>query len=178
MSITPTEMRNVVLQRVWLRGYRRGGVDQLLEEIADSLGEVSRERDRLSARLEELEDEVAKHRELETLLRATLVSAERAAQDQKEQARRESDLIVQEAHADARRITRESAAERRRLEEDVTTIRAQLKAAFEMLGEWPPGSASTKSEEATSASGPTAIREALDSGVRSLTRSGATEIGS
>ena len=88
-----------------------------------------------SDRLEELEAEAAKHRELEALLRSTLVSAERAAQDMKEQARRESDLIVQEAHAEARRVTRESAAEKRRLEEDIVRIRAQLRAAFESLGE-------------------------------------------
>jgi cell division initiation protein len=105
MSITPTDVRNVVLQRAWLRGYRRGGVDELLEEIADSY-------------------EAAKHREIEAPLRSTLVSAAHAAQEMQEQARRESDLLVQEAHADARRITRESLAERRRLEDDVTTIRA------------------------------------------------------
>ena len=137
MSITPFEIREVDLRRAWLRGYRRGSVDELLEEIADSFYEVSRERSQLADRLGELETEVARHRELEALLRSTLVSAERAAQDMKDQARRESDLIVQEAHAEARRITRESAAERRRLEDDVTVIRAQLRAAFEMLGEWP-----------------------------------------
>ena len=86
-------------------------------------------------RLEELEAEAAKHRELEALLRSTLVSAERAAQDMKEQARRESDLIVQEAHAESRRVTRETAAEKRRLEEDIVKIRAQLRAAFESLGD-------------------------------------------
>ena len=178
MSITPFEIREVDLRRAWLRGYRRGSVDELLEEIADSFYEVSRERSQLADRLGELETEVARHRELEALLRSTLVSAERATQDMKDQARRESDLIVQEAHAEARRITRESAAELRRLEDDVTVIRAQLRAAFEMLGEWPPATASTKSEDEAPATGPTAIGEALNGGVRSLTRSGAAEVRS
>ena len=167
MSITPYDVTHVDLSRAWFRGYRRRAVDKLLDEIAESFGGVSRERDRLSDRLEELKAEAAKHRELEALLHSTLVSAERAAQDMKEQARSESDLIVQEAHAESRRVTRESAAEKRRLEEDMTKIRAQLRAAFELLGEWPQGESTTR-EEAASVTGPAAIGEALDSGVRKV----------
>jgi cell division initiation protein len=166
MSITtPVEIRNVDLRRAWVRGYRCGAVDELLDEIAESFGGISRERDRLYDRLEELETEAEKHRELEALLHSALVSAERAAQDMKEQARRESDLIVQEAHAESRRVTRESAAEKRRLEEDMTKIRAQLRAAFELLGERPPGGSTTR-EEAATVTGPAAIVDALDSGIR------------
>ena len=112
MPLTPVEIRHVDMRRSWFRGYRRKPVDHLL---ADSFEEVWRERADLSDRLEEVEIDASKHRELETLLRSTLVSAERAAQDMKEQARRESDLIVQEAHAESRRVTREAAAEKRRL---------------------------------------------------------------
>ena len=166
MSITPVQIRNVDLRRSWLRGYRRRAVDELLDEIAESFGGVSRERDRLSDRLEELDAEAEKHRELEALLRSTLVSAERAAQDMKEQARRESDLIVQEAHAESRRVTRESAAEKRRLEEDMSKIRTQLRAAFELLGEWPRDEPTR--EEAASVTGPAAIGEILESGIRGV----------
>jgi len=168
MPLTPAEIRHHTLRRSWLRrGYRRSGVDQLLEEVADSLEEVWRERADLSDRLEEVEAEAVKHRELETLLRSTLVSAERAAHDMKEQARRESDLIVQEAHAEARRVTREATAERRRLEEDVVRIRAQLRAALEATGEW-PGNATEESEELTSTTRRPSLEEITDSGIRKL----------
>src|ERR671915_469170 len=120
MPLTPVEIRHLELHRAWLRGYRKGGVDRLLTEIADSFEEVWRERADLADRLDELETEIAKHRELEALLRSTLVSAERAAHDMKEQARRESDLIVQEAHAEGRRVTRELASEKQRLQEDMS----------------------------------------------------------
>ena len=166
MPLTPVEIRHIVLRRAWLRGYRKPGVDQVLTEIADSFEGVWRERADLSDRLEELESDAAKHRELEALLRSTLVSAERAAQDMKEQARRESDLIVQEAHAESRRVTRESAAEKRRLEEDMIKIRAQLRAALESLGEW-PGEKETEKESEISATRP-AIGEITDSGIRKV----------
>ena len=108
MPLTPVEIRHVQLRRAFPRGYRRSDVDRLLNEIADSFEEVWRERADLADRLDELETEAEKHRELEALLRTTLVSAERAAQEMKAQARRESDLIVQEAHAEGRRVARET----------------------------------------------------------------------
>jgi cell division initiation protein len=167
VALTPVEIRHVELRRAFLRGYRRGDVERLIDDIAASFEEVWRERADLADRLDELEAEAAKHRELEALLRSTLVSAERAAQEMKEQARRESDLIVQEAHAEARRVSREAAAEKRRLEDDVRRIRALLHAALEALGreaEQPaePGTAGGSGAERA------ADDERGDSGIRSV----------
>lgn len=164
MSLTPVEIRHVELHRTFLRGYRRAGVDQLLNEIADSFEEVWRERADLADHLEELEADAEKHRELEALLRSTLVAAERAAQDMKEQARRESDLIVQEAHAAGRRVTREAAGERRRLEEDIRTIRGQLRAALESLEDRPAAEGKTEKQAAE----PSTVAEAVESGIRKV----------
>jgi len=166
MPLTPAEIRHMEPRRAWFRGYRKSSVKALHNDIADSFEEVWRERADLSDRLEDLDAEAAKHRELEALLRSTLVSAERAAQDMKEQARRESDLIVQEAHAESRRVTRESAAEKRRLEEDMVKIRAQLRAALESLGEW-SGEKETEKESEVSATRP-AMGEVTDSGIRKV----------
>jgi len=135
MSLTPVEIRHVHLRRTWLRGYRRSTVEQLLSDIADSFEEVWRERADLADRLEELEAEAMKQRELEALLRTTLVSAERAAQEMKEQARRESDLIVQEAHAESRRVSRTAFAEKQRLDDEIRRIRALLRSALEAVEE-------------------------------------------
>lgn len=170
MSLTPVEIRHIELKRSWFRGYRRRTIDELLNEIADSFEEVWRERADLADQLEEVEVEAAKHRELEALLRSTLVSAERAAQDMKEQARRESDLIVQEAHAESRRVTREAAAEKRRLEEDAVKIRSQLRAAFDALGEWPGDQPEPRAEpEApTTVTRPTPVEDLPEGGIRTV----------
>ena len=167
MPLTPAEIRHTELRRASLRGYSRTDVDRLLNEIADSFAEVWRERADLADRLEDLEADAAKHRELETLLRSTLVSAERAAQDMKEQARRESDLIVQEAHAEGRRVTREAAAEKRRLEQDMRKIRAQLRTALEALGDW-PGEGESDVEGETRTDTPAKVEGITDSGIRKI----------
>jgi len=164
MTLTPVEVRHLELRR-GLLGYRRSHVHRTIEEIADSFEDVWRERADLADRLEELEADAAKHRELETLLRSTLVSAERAAQEMKTQARRESDLIVQEAHAEARRVAREAMAEKRRLEDDVRRIRAQLRTALEALGEPPP---EAREEGAAPEEKPAGAEEPTESAIRKV----------
>ena len=168
MPLTPVEIRHLELRRTWLRGYRKSGVDRLLSEIADSFEEVWRERADLADRLDELELEATKHRELEALLRSTLVSAERAAHDMKEQARRESDLIVQEAHAEGRRVTRETAAEKQRLEDEVRKIRALLRTALESLDVEQEERAAEPEPSPEARPEPERVGEALDAGIRKV----------
>jgi cell division initiation protein len=129
MSYTPVEIRHVRLKR-GLFGYRRGPVDRLLDEIAYSFELVWRERADLADKVEHLEAELTRHRELEALLRTTLTSAEGAAQDLKDKARREADLILGEARAEARATIRDAAAERERLSGEIRRIRALLGAAL------------------------------------------------
>jgi len=132
MPITPVEIRHLQLKRGFL-GYRRVTVDHALNEIADSFEAVWRQRADLADRIEELEQEVNRHVELETLLRSTLVSAERAAQDVKEQARREAELIVNEAHAEARAVRRDAIADKERLLRDIRRIQGLLRAALDAV---------------------------------------------
>lgn len=148
MPLTPVEIRHVELRRAWLRGYRRPVVQKLLADIADSFEDVWRERADFADRIEHLEDELQRYRELETLLRKTLVSAEAAAQEQRESARRESDRIVAEAHAEARRITFAATAERERLESDVRRLRELLRTALATVDEANGGDEDTAAEAA------------------------------
>src|SRR5262245_59620934 len=131
MSLTPVEVRHLSLRR-GLFGYRKSDVHREIEEVADSFESVWRERAELTERVHTLEAEVARHVELETLLRSTLVSAERAAQDMKAQARREADVIVQEASAEGRRLLREAIVEKEQLVTETRRIRTMLRAALEV----------------------------------------------
>jgi cell division initiation protein len=134
VGLAPTEIRHIPIPRgPW--GYRRGAVERLLDEIADSYEDVWRDRAELADRMEHLEEELKRHQELESLLRKTLVSAEAAAEEQREQARRSAELVVAEAHAEARRITFAATAERERLLEDIRRLRELLRAALATVDE-------------------------------------------
>jgi cell division initiation protein len=136
MGLTPVEIHHVPIGRgLW--GYRRDAVDRLLEEVSESYEEVWRERAELTDKVETLEVELERHRELESLLRRTLVSAESAAQEQRAAARRQAERIVEEAYAEARRITFAATAEHERLVNDIRRLRELLQAALAAVDEVP-----------------------------------------
>lgn len=132
MSFTPVEIRHVRFRRSLL-GYRRAVVDQTLGGIADSFEGVWQERLDFADRVEQLEQEVAHHREVEELLRTTLVSAERVSKDVREQARKEAETILDEAHREARAITSQARRERERLLSEARRVRALLAAALDAV---------------------------------------------
>jgi cell division initiation protein len=132
MALTPVEIRHLQ-PSIGFLGYRRGQTDRLFAEIAESFEDVWRERADLADKVEQLEADLVRYRELETLLRTTLVSAERAATELKEQAQREADLILSEARAEVRAIHRSAHAENERLVNESRRLRAQLRAALETI---------------------------------------------
>jgi cell division initiation protein len=132
MAYTPVELRHVRFKR-GLFGYQRTLVERTLEEVVDSFEVVWRERADYADRIEQLQADLKRHRELETLLRSTLTTAEQAARELKDHARREASLVLEEAHAEARKITRDALAERERLGTETHRIKALLGAALDAV---------------------------------------------
>ena len=95
MAYTPVELRHVGFKR-GLFGYQPTSVDRTIEEVADSFETVWRERADYADRIEQLQADLKHHRELESLLRTTLTSAEQTAHELKDQARREAALVLEE----------------------------------------------------------------------------------
>lgn len=136
MTYSPVELRHVSLKRRLL-GYDRDAVDAMLDDVADSYEQVWRERVDLGDRIERLEDELSRHKELENLLRATLLSAEQAANAVRDKGRTDADAIIAEARDEARDITRRARAERESLLLDARRIRLLLHAALDAMDEVP-----------------------------------------
>jgi cell division initiation protein len=119
--------------RAIVGGYRRDPTERLFDEVVASFEDVWRERADLADKVEQLEADLVRFRELERLLRTTLVSAESAAEQLREQARREAELIVGEAQAEAREIQRRALSENERLVTATRRLRAQLTEAAAVL---------------------------------------------
>jgi cell division initiation protein len=118
-----------------LGGYRREPTERLLDEIVASFEDVWRERADLADKVEQLQAELVRFRELENLLRTTLVSAEQAAATLKDQARREVELILSEAQAEARELQRRAVIDNERLVTASRRLRAQLTEAAAVFDE-------------------------------------------
>jgi cell division initiation protein len=138
MALTPVEIRHLKPAKALVRGYKRDAVDELLDEIVLSFEDVWRERADLADKIEQLEADLVRYRELEGLLRTTLVSAEKSAVTLKEQAGKDADLILEEARAEARAITRRARADHDRLLAEVRRMRSLLRSALATVDEEPP----------------------------------------
>jgi len=115
-------------------------VDELIDDVVASFETVWRERGELADHAELLEKQLEDLRAREALLATTLVSAEKAAADAKQQAKREAELIIAEAHAEARSITRAAQADRERLFAEARRVEALLRSALGMVEEVDDGS--------------------------------------
>jgi cell division initiation protein len=135
MALTPVEIRHLRPPRTLLGGYRRDPTERLFDEIVASFEDVWRERADLADKVEQLQADLVRFRELESLLRTTLVSAEQAAETLKDQARREAELILTEAQAEAREIQRRAVVENDRLVAASRRLRVQLKEAAAVFDE-------------------------------------------
>lgn len=132
MFLSPAEIKQQQLREK--RGaYEREDVDGLLDNVVGSYQHVWLERDKLKARVEELEREMTNTKELEQLLRDGLASAQRAAEQVKEEAeqqvsglvdkaREEAEALLSEARAKAEEIVAGSRETRDRLEEETTRL--------------------------------------------------------
>ena len=138
MTLTPVELRHVKPSRAAIGGYDRDAVDRLLDEFVTSFEDVWRDRADYADKIEQLEDDLVRYREIEGLLRTTLVSAEKAAVTLKEQARKEAELIVEEARAEARAISRHARAEHDRLLGEVRRMRSLLRSALALVDDEAP----------------------------------------
>lgn len=132
MTITPVEVRHARLGRS-LVGYNRKQANSLLESIAQSYEETWWERSDLRDEVERLQTELARFRDMERLLRDTMMSAERAAEELRAQARREYDMLLQEARLKAREIVVEAESERERVRAEIRnlrTARSEIRASY------------------------------------------------
>jgi cell division septum initiation protein DivIVA len=134
MRYTPVELRHVRFTKS-LFGYKRHEIDKVIEDVADSFEVVWRERGELADKLEDVEKILADVKQRESLLTSTLVAAERTAADAIETAKKQGELIIAEAHQEARAVTRAAAGERERLFAEVRRIETLLRAALGMVEE-------------------------------------------
>ena len=135
MRYTPVELRHLKIGRSAFGGYRRLETEKLIEDIADSFEEVWRDRGELADKLEDVEKLLAEVKQRESLLASTLIAAEKASSEIREAAKHEAELIVAEAHHEARSVTRGAQGERERLFTEVRRVETLLRAALGMVEE-------------------------------------------
>ncbi len=124
MRITPLDIRKQEFRKA-MRGLDPEEVYAFLATVGDEYEAVLNENKALRERLLELDDKVAEYRTMERTLRDTLVTAERVTGEAKDNARREADIIIKEAHIESEKALRNIKNEAMTLRQEVAQLRSE-----------------------------------------------------
>jgi cell division initiation protein len=122
MRVAPMDLRQQRFRKV-MRGYDITEVVAFLTEAADDYEHALREIDRLRLDLTRMESLLAEHRERESNLRNTLLTAQRLADEIKDAAQNEAKLVVKEATGRADLLLQKGQARLAEVERDINEMR-------------------------------------------------------
>jgi cell division initiation protein len=122
MRIAPMDLRQQRF-RTAIRGFDRTEVVAFLTEAADDYEHALREIDRLRQDFLRMEALLAEHRDRETNLRNTLLTAQRLADEVRTAADNEGKMIVREAEGRADLLVQRAALRLEEIERDITELR-------------------------------------------------------
>lgn len=122
IRVSPLDLRQPRFKRT-MRGYDRTEVVAFLTEAADDYEQALREIDRLRSDLTRMEALLAEHRERETNLRNTLLTAQKLSDDIKEAANQEARIIVKEAEGRADLVIQKAQLRMEEFEREINELR-------------------------------------------------------
>jgi len=124
MRITPLDIRKQEFRRT-MRGLDTDEVYAFLSTVADEYETVLSDNKRLREHIVELEERLKEYRNIEENLRNTLLTAEKATAEAKENARREAGLIVREAEMEAEKAAEAIRTHTQQLRREVLELKKQ-----------------------------------------------------
>ena len=101
--ITPIEIENKEFKRS-LRGFKEDEVDEFLDIVKEDFEQLYRENLELKEKVRLYENQIDKYENIEETLKATLITAQSAAEDTCSAANKKAKIIVEEADLKARQI--------------------------------------------------------------------------
>ena len=107
MDVTPHDLRNAELREAF-RGYRPDEVEELLERAAITLERMHERNRLLQERLAQVEQEASNGKEMESVLRQTLLLAQRTADETVTSAHERARQLLEEAEDRAQTLTTEA----------------------------------------------------------------------
>ena len=123
MRMTATDIRQQQFAVRLFRWFDPQEVDAFLEEMADDVEELTRENALLKEQLVALEEKSRGVEGREKTLQETLVTTQKIAEEFKENARREAELVLREAHLRAEKSMQDAREEHAKLTGEIGSLR-------------------------------------------------------
>lgn len=122
MRITPMDIRQQQFT-VRFRGFDRQEVDAFLADVAADYEQLVKENALLKEQLAALEERSRGIEGREKLLRDTLLTTQRLAEEMKEGAKREANLLVREAELQGDKLLEEARAEEAKIKAEILALK-------------------------------------------------------
>ena len=131
-NLTPLEIQKQTFSRA-LKGYSPDEVRAYLHLVAEEIERLLRENDRLVRDVSELREDVEGHTNRERILKDTLLSAQKVAEDLTANARKDAELIVKDAELLAERLVSQAQQRVADIERAIGELRMERRAARNKL---------------------------------------------
>jgi cell division initiation protein len=115
------------------RGYNQEEVDDFLDLVAENLDRLQRENQSLQGRIQELDRAVSQSRNTEEMLKKTLLSAQKAANDAIATAKAKAEQLISEAELGARKTGEEATRRVAELDREHDSRKRELEASIQRL---------------------------------------------
>ena len=122
--LTPMDIHNKEFKKGF-RGYAEEDVDAFMESLAADYEKVYREYCELKERCESLQDKLSQYEKMEATMNSTLMLAQQTAENVKVAARKEAELILQEAENKKKQMVDETALNMQTTQQELDTLKAQ-----------------------------------------------------
>jgi len=131
-NLTPLEIQKQTFSRA-LKGYNKDDVRAYLHLVAEEIERLLRENDRLMRDSSMLREDLEDHSNRERILKDTLLSAQKVAEDLTANARKEAELIVKDAELLAERVIGQAMQRVGDLERSISDLKIERRAARNKL---------------------------------------------
>lgn len=123
MKLSPSDVQRQAFGTRF-RGFDPDEVRAYLAAVAEEMALLQRQKEQIEQQLRHLEQIVGEHREREAILKNTLLTAQKAAEDIRESARREADTVVKQAELQGDRLLELAQARAHEVERGILELRA------------------------------------------------------
>jgi len=127
MKISPMDIQRQTFGQVF-RGLDPDEVRAYLNIVAEEVASLQMERDRLDQELSSLRSLIDEHRQRETILKNTLLTAQRVSEEIRDNARKEAETTVKEAEMQADRLVELAQNRAHEVERGILDLRAHRSA--------------------------------------------------
>jgi cell division initiation protein len=123
MKLTPLDLQQKVFGKVRLGGVDEKEVRAFLDVCASEMEDLIRKIHQQDEELRRLHERIEEFRARENLLQKTLTTAQKLAEDVKENARKEAQIVVSEAELQGEKIVQAAQQKRLQLIKDVDDLK-------------------------------------------------------